>query len=281
VVLRVAGLKNIVEAVFFYCNFTSFCYYIQDIQNMNSTYLSIIVPVYNESSRKWNELKSNFEKIGQYFGNKNIEYEVIVVNDGSTDDSAKRIKQFSNIVKNLKIIDRKENKGKWFSIREGFSEASGRYRLFTDADGSTSIENFDKFWNLLDGYHHIVIGSRDMLDSRIEVHQPKWKEVLGNLGSGLTRVVIGLPKIKDTQCGFKLLSEEASIRIIPKLTIDRWGGDFELLALSEKFGYKVVEVPVVWVDTGNSLVDLKGYLSTLYDLMKVKLRLSLKSYNLE
>ena len=244
----------------------------------NKEFLSVIIPVYNEISRKRNELTANLNKIGTYLNSKGVDYEVVVVDDGSSDSSASEIKKMGSSVKNLKVIERNENRGKWFTIREGFLAAKGSYRLFTDADGSTAIENLEKFWKYFEKGEHLLIGSRDLVDSKISTRQPYWKEWLGHMGSAVTRLIIGLPKIKDTQCGFKVLSEQAVLDLIPKLKVNRWGGDFELLALANKRGYKIIEVPVVWNDSGNSLVGLRGYLSTLKELLQVKWGMMIGKY---
>jgi dolichyl-phosphate beta-glucosyltransferase len=247
-------------------------------------YLSVVIPAYNEGGRKGAELKKNFEEIAKYLGEKQISYEVIAVNDGSRDNTAEFLKGLSNIVSKLEVIDRKENKGKWYSVREGFMKAQGEYRLLTDADGATSITNLDGFWEYMKKGDDIIIGSRDLSESKIEKHQPKWKELLGDAGNLLIQVMLGLRGIKDTQCGFKVLSEKAVNDIVTRMQVDRWGGDFEMLALARKMGYKFQEVPVVWLDAGQSLVGvsgLGGYGNTLKELFQVKWRMMTGKYNLK
>ncbi len=127
----------------------------------------------------------------------------------------------------------------------------------------------------------IIIGSRDLKEARILKHQPKWKEFLGNAGNILIQFMTGLHGIKDTQCGFKVFSEKAIEDIVPQLKVDRWGGDFEMLILTKKKGYKINEVPVIWVDAGQSLVGvpgLGGYGSTLKEFLQVKWRMITGQY---
>lgn len=248
-------------------------------------YISIIIPAYNEGGRKGNEMKKNFEDIGQYMQKNNLSFEVIVVSDGSKDNTVEFAKTLSGLVDNkLSIIDRKENRGKWFSVREGFLAARGQYCLFTDADGATNISNLDGFLPHMQKGANVIIGSRDLSSSKIEKHQPKWKEILGDMGNLLIQVLTGLRGIPDTQCGFKAFSREVIDRIIPQLKVDRWGGDFELLALARKMKYEIIEVPVVWEDAGLSLVGVSGmggYVSTLKELLQVKWRMVTGKYNIK
>ncbi|HLN19392.1 MAG TPA: glycosyltransferase [Patescibacteria group bacterium] len=246
-------------------------------------YLSVIIPAYNEGGRKGEELARNIKEIADYFGKKNVSYEIVAVSDGSKDTTVEEFKNLAPLVMKMEIVDRKENKGKWYSVREGYLKAKGKYRLLTDADGATSITNLDGFWPFMEKGEDIIIGSRDLSESKIEKHQPKWKEMLGDAGNIAIQIMLGLRGIKDTQCGFKVLSEKATNDIIPRMKVDRWGGDFEMLSLGRKLGYKFVEVPVVWLDAGQSLVGAKGlggYGSTLRELFQVKLRMITGQYKI-
>lgn len=244
-------------------------------------YLSVVIPAYNEGGRKGEELARHMTEIGEYLGKRGKSYEVIVVNDGSKDNTAEEVKKLAPLVSKLKIIDRKVNKGKWYSVREGFLKASGKYRLLTDADGATAINNLEDFWPHMEKGEDIVIGSRDLEESKIKKHQPKWKEFIGNAGNYLIQFILGFRGVKDTQCGFKVLSEKATNDVIPRMKVDRWGGDFEMLVLAKKLGYKFVEIPVVWVDAGQSLVDMKAYINTLKELFQVKWRMMTGQYKIK
>lgn len=247
----------------------------------NKPYLSVIIPTYNESSRKSADLKNNVIEIGNYLKDKGVDYEVVVVSDGSKDNTVEFIRSLSGYVSRMEMIDRKENKGKWYSVREGLLKARGQFRLFTDADGATSIKNMEKFWSHMQKGGQVMIGSRDLKESKIEKHQPKWKELMGDAGNYLIQFMLGLGGIKDTQCGFKILSEKAVLDIISQMKVDRWGGDFEMLMLAKKKKYAIIEEPVVWVDAGESLVDIKGYLNTLKELVQVKWRMITGQYNIK
>jgi glycosyltransferase involved in cell wall biosynthesis len=247
-------------------------------ENKNKPYLSVVIPAYNEGGRKGKELRKNLGDIGKYLDKKGIEYEVVVVSDGSKDNTVDVANEFSKVLKKLVVVDRKVNRGKWFSVREGYLKARGKYRLLTDADGATAIDNLKDFWPLMEKGEDIVIGSRDLAAAKILKHQPKWKEFLGNAGNTLIKALMGLWGIDDTQCGFKVFSEKAVKEIVPLLKVDRWGGDFEMLMLAKKKGYKINQVPVVWVDAGQSLVGIKGYILTFKELFQVKWRMITGQY---
>lgn len=241
-------------------------------------YFSVIIPAYNEGGRKGKELRKNLSDIVRYFGKKDVSYEVIVVSDGSKDNTVDVANEYKGTIRKLVVVDRKVNRGKWYSVREGYMKAKGAYRLLTDADGATAITNLKDFWPLMKKGEDIIIGSRDLKEARILKHQPKWKEFLGNAGNILIKTLMGLWGIDDTQCGFKVFSEKAVRDIVPQLKVDRWGGDFEMLMLAKRKGYKINQVPVVWIDAGQSLVGMKGYILTFKELFQVKWRMITGQY---
>lgn len=243
--------------------------------------LSIVMPAYNEASRKGRGIRENLEEIAKYFAQKKVSFEVLVVNDGSKDNTTEVVEEYRSILPTLTVIDRKENKGKLFSVQEGLLKARGKFRLFTDADGATAINSLDKFWEHIEKGEHVIIGSRDSDQSKIEKHQPKIKEMLGDMGNILIQYTLDLRGIKDTQCGFKVLSQEVVEKIIPQMKAIRWGGDFEILALSKKMGYSIIEIPIVWTDSGQSTVGIRGYFQTLLELFQVKWRLISGQYDIK
>lgn len=241
-------------------------------------YLSVIIPAYNEGGRKGKELRKNLGDIAKYLDKRNINYEVVGVSDGSKDNTADVFNEFRGTIKNLVVVDRKVNRGKWYSVREGYMKAKGEYRLLTDADGATAIDNLEDFWPLMKRGEDVIIGSRDLKAAKILKHQPKWKELMGDAGNILIKALMGLWGIDDTQCGFKVFSARAVCDIVPQLKVDRWGGDFEMLMLAKRKGYKINEVPVVWVDAGQSLVGIRGYFLTFKELFQVKWRMITGQY---
>lgn len=247
----------------------------------NNPYVSVVIPTYNEEVRK-DKMKIHLESIGNYFNNKSLSYEIIIALDGPTDNTATIVNEHAQSMPNIVVLDRKENKGKGFTLRDAMVKAQGEIIIFTDMDGATPINMLDKFLpKFQDENFDIVIGSRDMAESEVKVHQPAWKEFLGNAGNMMIQAVGGLWGMKDTQCGFKAFTKEAVLDIVPRTTVNRWGLDFELLMIGKKLGYKIVEVPVQWIDSGDSTVGISGYISTFKDLFSVKWNMIKGVYQLD
>ncbi len=240
--------------------------------------ISVIIPTYNEITRK-KEMINHLDSIDDFFNKRNKDYELIIVLDGPTDGTREFLIKHLENNKNSIIIDRKINKGKGFSIREGMLSAKGEIILFTDMDGATPIHMLDNFLQYFDK-NTILIGSRDIDKNSVKKHQPKWKELFGDLGNLLIQYVLDLKGIKDTQCGFKVFSKQAVKEIMPRTTVSRWGIDFEILIIGKKLGYKIKEIPVEWHDSGESLVGISGYLNTLKDLFNTKIKLLKGVYKL-
>lgn len=244
-----------------------------DIPKKNGIYLSVIIPVYNEENR----IAKTLESIKNFLAKQNYQSEVLVVSDGSTDKTAETVKTFEGKIPNLRIIENKENHGKGYVTRQGMTEAKGECRVFMDADNSTSLDQIDSFLPFFEQGYDVVIGDRDLKESKIAVHQSRVKELLGDFGNFLIQA-LAVPGIEDTQCGFKVFSKKASEEIFKRMTIDRWGFDIEALALAFKFGYKIKTVPVVWVNDPNSKVKLSGYVNTFVELARIKRNLMTGKY---
>ena len=237
-------------------------------------YLSVVVPVYNEEKA----IKETLFSINDFFANKNYNGEIIVVDDDSCDDTITIVKELKSVIKNLTILENKKNRGKGYSVKKGMLAADGKYRLFMDADNSAEVSQVNEFISFLRGGYDIVIGNRDIRESKIKKHQSFYKEILGDVGNVLIRL-LAVPGINDTQCGFKCFSSKFTEDIFPKLTVDRWGFDIEVLALANKSGYKIKSAPIVWENKENSKVCLRDYTLTLVDLFKVKMNLIRKKYD--
>lgn len=246
----------------------------------NQPYLSVIIPAYKEGER----IGRTLLEIEKYLSDKNYDYEVIVIVDGSKDKTAEIARNYSSQIKNLKVIDNPENHGKGYVVRQGLLEAKGKYRLFMDADGSTSITHLDKFLPEFKNGYDVVIGSRDIEGAFVQIHQAKYKEMLGNMGNWAIRIVLGLWTYPDTQCGFKILSDKAAEAVASRMVVDRFGFDFELVTLAEKLGFKVKQMPVRWLNEEGSTVTLfgpNGYFKVFSDLFKTKWRLMTGKYNIK
>lgn len=243
-------------------------------------YLSVIVPAYKEAKR----IGSNLLEIEKYLSGKNYSYEVLVVIDGSPDNTAEVARSFADKVKNLRVISNPENHGKGYVVRQGLLEAKGEYRVFLDADGSTSIMHLDAFMPEFEKGYDVVIGSRDIKGAYIQVHQPKYREIMGSMGNWAIRILLGLWTYPDTQCGFKMLSAKAAEAVASRMVVDRFGFDFELIILAKKLGFKIEQMPVKWMNEEGSTVGLtgpNGFIQVLIDLFKTKMRLLSGAYKLK
>jgi len=250
------------------------------MKNEKQPQYSVVIPTYNESSKE-EDMKNHLTSIKNYFEKKGLSYEIVVALDGPTDETANLVRKHSRNNKNVRILNRKVNHGKGYTLREGLLAAKGKRRMFTDMDGATEIKMLDRLIPKMDEGADYVIGSRDLVDSEVKEHQPFWKEWLGDAGNLLIQFVGGLWGIKDTQCGFKIFNEKFIKDVMPRTTINRWGIDFEILIIGKKLGYKIAQVPVEWNDRGESLVGISGYISTFKDLFNVKLNLIKGVYKLD
>lgn len=214
-------------------------------------HLSVVIPAYNEHER----LGRSLPLIGAYLTGRGIDAEVLVVDDGSTDDTA-RIAASALSDGRGRVLRHAENRGKGYAVRAGVREASGRWVLLTDADLSTPIEEHAKLAAATrDLDLDVAIGSRGMPDSRIEVRQNRLRESMGKGFNRLVRWITKLP-YQDTQCGFKLLDRERTRPLFERMVVDRFAFDVELLFLCERFGLRVREIPVVWRNEPRSTVSL-------------------------
>jgi len=246
----------------------------------NKIYLSVVVPAYKEKER----IGSNLLEIENFLNTKNFTYEVIVVVDGSPDNTAEIAQNYSSQIKNLRVINNKKNHGKGYVVRQGLLEAKGQYVVFLDADGSTSITHVEKALPKLEKGADLVVGSRKIKGAFVQIHQPRHREIMGEGGNWLIRIVLGLWSFPDTQCGFKMLTGQAAHEVAKRMVVDRFGFDFELIILAKALGFKVVQMPVRWLNEEGSTVSLtgpNGFVQVLIDLFKTKGRLIAGKYNIK
>jgi dolichyl-phosphate beta-glucosyltransferase len=234
----------------------------------SEVFLSIVIPAYNESRR----LGPSLESIAVYIEQQSFPCEVIVVSDGSTDDTVQIACSFAGRIAGLRIIDRKVNRGKGYSVAEGMRLARGKYVLFTDADLSTPIAEAENLLRHLRSGYDIAIGSRDLPESNVRVPQPWHRRLMGRVFRGLVGF-LALRGVKDTQCGFKGFTREAAEEVFARVTVDGFGFDIEALYIAEKLGYRIVEVPVTWADSPESKVNvLADPLRMFADLIRIHWR---------
>jgi len=230
-------------------------------------YLSVVIPAYNEERR----LPKTLEEIDRYLKTKDYQYEIIVVSDGSIDRTCEVVRSLIPKIRGLRLIDEKINKGKGYGVKRGMLEAKGEFRLFTDADNSTSIKQVEKMWPEFERGADIVIGSRDVKGAVLDPPQPWLRQVI--LGEGfklLRKIVAGLWGIEDTQCGFKCFKKEVVEKVFPKCKINRFAFDPEILVIARKMGYKIKEVPVCWKNDPESKVKPKWIVNMAIDLFKIR-----------
>jgi dolichyl-phosphate beta-glucosyltransferase len=232
---------------------------------MPEPFLSIVVPAYNEARR----IRDTLERVCQFRELKPYAVELIVVDDGSTDQTVQTVAEFPGV----RLVRNDRNHGKGYTVRHGVLEAAGKFVLFTDADLSTPIEEADKLLSALqrDGAD-VAIGSRALQRELIGVHQPWLREMGGRFFNLLVRTFTGL-KLLDTQCGFKLFNRSSTRKAFEKLRIEGFGFDPELLFLIERGGGRIVEVPVRWNDNPATKVRfLRDSAEMFLDLIAIRWR---------
>ncbi|HEY2934373.1 MAG TPA: dolichyl-phosphate beta-glucosyltransferase [Acidobacteriota bacterium] len=229
--------------------------------------LSVVIPAYNEAER----LPASLSRIRSYFDSQSLEYEIVIVDDGSVDGTLKAAEEFRNRFARLKVLANDSNRGKGFSARRGFLEAGGDLVLLTDADLSSPIEEFEKLRAGLEG-HQGAIGSRALADSDVYLHQSFFRELSGKFFNLLMRLITGL-KFRDTQCGFKLFRREPFLPVFHDLRIAGFAFDVEVLFLAKKRGLRVAEIPVRWGDVEGTRVGLLPGARSFLELLAIRLRL--------
>jgi len=234
-------------------------------------HLSVIIPAYNEERR----LEKTLNSINNYLSKQNYESEILVVDNGSKDRTSDIVKNLVNQIKNLRLIEGSSAEGKGFAVKKGMLEAQGEYRVFTDADNSTSINQVEKMWPEFENGFDVVIGSRDIKGAVLNPPQPWLRRVI--LGDGFKlyrKIIIGLWSIEDTQCGFKGFKKVAAEKIFQKSKISGWTFDVEILILTKKMGYKIKEIPITWINDPDSKVKFKSVIEMAIGLLKLRLGLS-------
>ena len=211
--------------------------------------ISIVIPAYNEESR----IVPTMEKIIDFVQNREHKsFEIVVVDDGSSDKTADVVKGFAAHAPYIRLLKNEINSGKGASVKKGVMDARGDVIYFTDADLSTPIEELDRFFAEIKDAD-IVIGSRAIDGADIVVHEPFYREILGKVFCGIVRAFC-VPGFIDTQCGAKMFRKEAARKIFPFVKISRFAFDVEVLYLAHVFGYKVKELPVKWFYSSNTRV---------------------------
>ena len=216
---------------------------------MSNSY-SIVLPAYNESER----LKSSLPQVLEYVRRRGGDAEIIVVNDGSRDNTAEIVRTFAATDSRVHLLENPGNRGKGYSVRNGVLHAHGEIVLFSDSDLSSPIQEADKLFVAIESGADVAIGSRWLQSELQTERQPILRQLYGRLFNLLLRVVLGL-KFLDTQCGFKAFKRQAAHIIFSRQHIERWGFDPEILFLAKKFKLRTVEIPVQWAHDHRSKIN--------------------------
>ena len=227
---------------------------------------SFIIPAYNESER----LSASLPKVLDYIRRREYDAEVIVVNDGSTDDTAEIVRRFAATNPEVRLLENPGNRGKGYSVRHGMLQGYGDVLLFTDADLSSPIYEADKLFEAIAEGADIAIGSRWLRRELQTERQPWYRQLYGRLFNLGLKLTLGLP-YQDTQCGFKAFTRAAAHTVFTRQHIERWGFDPELLFLADKFKLRTVEVPVEWAHDHRSRINpLRDGLNMGLEMLKVR-----------
>ncbi len=226
--------------------------------------LSVVIPAYNEAER----LPGSLRQILAYLAGWGGSHELLVIDDGSLDATAQRARELGG--ERVRVLQNPVNRGKGYSVRRGMLAARGERRLMTDADLSTPIECLPSLMARMDEGVPIVIGSRALRESKIEVHQPWYRENMGRVFNLFVRLLVA-SDLRDTQCGFKLFSAGAAEAVFRLARMDGFAFDVEAVFLARSAGLQVTEVPVTWRNDAASRVGLlKGFLA-FPDLLQIRL----------
>ncbi len=239
-------------------------------------HLSIVIPAYNEEQH----LSSTLKDIAEYLKDKEYDYEVIVVDDGSKDKTTQIASSFSDIFKSFTLIKNSPNRGKGYAVKRGVLTARGDYILFMDADNSTTINHLE---SLILGIKHgfdIALASRRIKGAEITNSQPAYRILLGNIYILLSKLILG-STVRDYNCGFKLYKKDTAKLIFSKMTRNDWSFDSELIFLASKFNLKSIEVPVRWVDNSKTskVRPLRDGINSLLSLLAIRFNSIKKVYD--
>lgn len=211
---------------------------------------SIVVPAFNESQR----IAASLDQVLHFLAEQKWDAEVIVVNDGSRDDTAEIVRRYSAVYPAIHLIENPGNRGKGYSVRNGMMHATGEFILFTDADLSSPIAEATKLLSALRNGADVAIGSRWLDPALMTQRQPLFRQIAGRVFNVLNRVILGLG-FKDTQCGMKAFTGAAARQIFPRQRIERWGFDPEILFIARKLNYRTIEVGVAWAHDDRSKIN--------------------------
>ena len=227
---------------------------------------SIVIPAYNEGVR----LRPTLHALIRHIQEQNWDAEILVVNDGSTDDTAQIVREYGKLHPQVLLVENPGNRGKGFSVRNGMLHARGDICLFSDADLSSPITEAQKLFDAIAQGADIAIGSRWLRAELQTERQPLYRQAFGRIYNLVLRIFLGL-RFADTQCGFKAFRRDSAQRIFPLQRIERWGFDPEILFLARRAGLRVEEIPVLWAHSeGTRLHPFRDGLRMFLEVLRIR-----------
>lgn len=214
-------------------------------------FLSVVVPAYNEERRLQDTLPAMYAYLQEHYR----PFELLVVDDGSTDRTPTIVQQFAQQHPEVRLISYQPNRGKGHAVRTGVLQARGEWVLFSDADLATPMEELERLAEKLRGDYDIAIASRAAGGAQLVIRQPWYREFAGR-SFNLIVQLMAVPGIRDTQCGFKLFRQQAAREIFSRCEEDGFSFDIEVLHVAQRLGYRIAEVPVRWMHREGSKVRL-------------------------
>jgi dolichyl-phosphate beta-glucosyltransferase len=243
---------------------------------MDSPLVSLVIPAYNEGKR----IKKGLITVKEYLSEKPYDTELIVVNDGSEDDTGEIAGACLDGCRNQRVINYSQNRGKGYAVNMGVLSAKGKFIVFMDADMSTPIDELGRVLNELENGYDVVIGTRKNKEAKVLKKQPLYRDLLGKGFTWLTNVLL-VKNISDITCGFKGFKKDVGLNLFQRQLIYNWSFDAEILFLGQKLGYRIKEVPVTWIDSEGTKVDLKrDIIGSLKGILQIQINYMLKRYKL-
>ncbi|MBZ9577918.1 glycosyltransferase family 2 protein [Patescibacteria group bacterium] len=237
----------------------------KEARERNKPFLSVIIPIYNEEA----VISASLEKIEKFLEKEKCKYEIIVVDDGSTDLCSQIVEAAKTSTKGIRLYRNGKNLGKGAAIRRGIKEAQGDYIFYTDADLQIQIEELKKLINALQDGFDIAIASRRLFGAEVDGKEPRVRMIARFLLSFLVKIFI-CHNISDSQCGFKCFTRSVAQKIFNRQSINGYGFDLEILYIANKLGYKIKDLPVRWAYNKTSKVKLlKDGIIILKDIIKI------------
>ena len=241
--------------------------------------LSVVIPAFNEERR----LGATLDRVIAWLAAQPLSWEILVVDDGSADGTAALGERMAASEPRLRVVRVGSNRGKGNAVRAGFLDARGELVLFSDADLSTPIEEVERLRARLESGNDgrpadIAIGSRSLPESDVRVRQNIVRQTMGKTFNLIVRLATGLA-FHDTQCGFKLFRREAAMPVFHAQRLDGFAFDVEILFLAKRFGLRIAEVPVAWINSPDSRVRVvRDSLRMLRDVLKIRANAMLGRY---